>query len=182
MSREVLSRSAYLDRWQGLHGGYDPRTSRLVGPWLTFIYSLARPFARLGVPPDVVTLLGLVVSGVVVAERDAVDACSVAAGVDRRDEQRPHPGQVPQPHGQAQRRLVGHDGRPRVVHRVQRDVVGGERRRFRSCAEHGVTHLRHRVGGARGGVARVRRARGRREHERRLVVRRRSLAPTRDRD
>jgi CDP-diacylglycerol--glycerol-3-phosphate 3-phosphatidyltransferase len=66
MSREVLSRSAYLDRWQGLHGGYDPRSSRLVGPWLTVIYTLARPFARIGVPADVVTLLGLAVSGVVV--------------------------------------------------------------------------------------------------------------------
>jgi CDP-diacylglycerol--glycerol-3-phosphate 3-phosphatidyltransferase len=66
MRREVLSRPAYLDRWQGLHGGYDPRTSRLVGPWLTVIYALARPFARIGVPPDVVTLLGLAVSGLVV--------------------------------------------------------------------------------------------------------------------
>lgn len=64
--REVLDRSAYLDRWQELHGGVDPRASRLVGPWLSFIHALATPFARLGVPPDVVTLLGLVVSGVVV--------------------------------------------------------------------------------------------------------------------
>jgi CDP-diacylglycerol--glycerol-3-phosphate 3-phosphatidyltransferase len=37
-----------------------------VAPWLTVIYSLARPLARLGVPPDVVTLLGLAVSGAVV--------------------------------------------------------------------------------------------------------------------
>jgi phosphatidylglycerophosphate synthase len=66
VSREVLSRSAYLDRWQVLHGGYDPRSSRLVGPWLTVIHTLARPFARIGVPPDAVTLLGLAVSGVVV--------------------------------------------------------------------------------------------------------------------
>ena len=66
MSREVLGRSAYLDRWQELHGGVDPRSSRLVGPWLSFIHALAVPPARLGVPPDVVTLLGLVVSGVVV--------------------------------------------------------------------------------------------------------------------
>ena len=66
MTREVASRDAYLDRWRTLHGGYDPRSSRLVGPWLTVIYALARPFARIGVPPDVVTLLGLAVSGVVV--------------------------------------------------------------------------------------------------------------------
>jgi len=66
VTREVASRDAYLDRWRTLHGGYDPRSSRLVGPWLTVIYALARPFARIGVPPDVVTLLGLAVSGVVV--------------------------------------------------------------------------------------------------------------------
>ena len=66
MGREVLSRASYLDRWQTLHGGYDPRSSRLVGPWLTVVYSLARPFARIGVPPDAVTLLGLAVSGAVV--------------------------------------------------------------------------------------------------------------------
>jgi CDP-diacylglycerol--glycerol-3-phosphate 3-phosphatidyltransferase len=65
-AREVPTRAAYLDRWQELHGGYDPRGSRLVGPWLTVVYAVARPFARAGVAPDVVTLLGLVVSGVVV--------------------------------------------------------------------------------------------------------------------
>jgi CDP-diacylglycerol--glycerol-3-phosphate 3-phosphatidyltransferase len=66
MTREVLDRSAYLDRWQSLHGGYDPRSSRLVGPWLSLVYVCARPFARIGVPPDVVTLLGVLVSGIVV--------------------------------------------------------------------------------------------------------------------
>ncbi|MFN8169122.1 MAG: CDP-alcohol phosphatidyltransferase family protein [Candidatus Nanopelagicales bacterium] len=66
MAREVLGREAYLDRWQALHGGYDPRGSRLVGPWLATVHALARPFARLGVPPDVVTLLGVVVSALVV--------------------------------------------------------------------------------------------------------------------
>ena len=66
MTREVLTRDAYLDRWATLHGGYDPRSSRFVGPWLTTVYALARPLARLGVRPDVVTLLGVVLSGVVV--------------------------------------------------------------------------------------------------------------------
>ena len=61
--REVLSREAYLERWSVLHGGYDPRSSRFVGPWLTTIYAVARPVARLGVPPDVVTVLGLGVCG-----------------------------------------------------------------------------------------------------------------------
>lgn len=62
MSRSVLSREEYLDRWSTLHGGYDPRTSRIVGPWLTVVHAVATPFARLGVPPDVVTLLGGLVS------------------------------------------------------------------------------------------------------------------------
>jgi len=65
MPRDVPSRAAYLDTWQTLHGGYDPRGSRIVGPWLTVVYACARPFARIGVSPDAVTLLGLLVSGAV---------------------------------------------------------------------------------------------------------------------
>jgi CDP-diacylglycerol--glycerol-3-phosphate 3-phosphatidyltransferase len=64
--REVLSRDAYLERWSVLHGGYDPRSSRFVGPWLTTIYAVARPVARLGVRADAVTVLGLGVCGVAV--------------------------------------------------------------------------------------------------------------------
>ena len=60
------SREDYFDRWQVLHGGYDPRSSRLVGPWLSSVYVVARPFARMGVPPDAVTLLGLLVSSLAV--------------------------------------------------------------------------------------------------------------------
>jgi CDP-diacylglycerol--glycerol-3-phosphate 3-phosphatidyltransferase len=66
MARVVLTRDEYLDRWQSLHGGYDPRGSKLVGPWLAVVHAVARPFARVGVPPDVVTLLGVVVSALVV--------------------------------------------------------------------------------------------------------------------
>ncbi|MGE0818654.1 MAG: CDP-alcohol phosphatidyltransferase family protein [Candidatus Nanopelagicales bacterium] len=66
MSRSVLSREEYLDRWSALHGGYDPRGSKLVGPWLTVVHGAASPFARLGVPPDVVTVLGGLVSAVAV--------------------------------------------------------------------------------------------------------------------
>lgn len=66
MSRSVLSREEYLDRWSTLHGGYDPRTNRFVGPWLTLVHACASPFARLGVPPDVVTVLGGLLSVVVV--------------------------------------------------------------------------------------------------------------------
>jgi len=63
---DVPSRAEYFERWSELHGGYDPRQSRFVGPWLTLIYTLARPLAAVGMQPDVVTLLGVGVAGVVV--------------------------------------------------------------------------------------------------------------------
>ena len=54
---EVPSRDAYFDRWQELHGGYDPRTATVwVRFWLTLVYRIGRPLARRGVQPDVVTL------------------------------------------------------------------------------------------------------------------------------
>lgn len=62
----VLDRDGYFREWAALHGGYDPRESRLVGGWLTMAYVLARPLARMRVPPDLVTLLGLVVSAAAV--------------------------------------------------------------------------------------------------------------------
>ena len=55
----IPSRAEYLGQWSRLHGGYDPGGSRLVGPWLWLVYSCARPLARLGVPPDLVTAIGL---------------------------------------------------------------------------------------------------------------------------
>jgi CDP-diacylglycerol--glycerol-3-phosphate 3-phosphatidyltransferase len=62
-----LGREDYLDRWSQLHGGYDPRGSRLTHAWLTLAYTAARPLALLRVPPDAVTLLGVLVSGAAVA-------------------------------------------------------------------------------------------------------------------
>jgi len=62
----VPSRSEYFERWSELHGGYDPRESRFVGPWLTLIYTLARPLAAAGVHPDVLTVCGAIVAGGVV--------------------------------------------------------------------------------------------------------------------
>ena len=62
----VLDRDAYLDRWAQLHGGYDPRSSILSRTWLTVAYVLARPLARLRVPPDLVTWVGAGVSGLAV--------------------------------------------------------------------------------------------------------------------
>ena len=50
-----VDRDGYLDGWQRLHGGYDPRGNALVRGWLSGAYVVARPFAAAGVPPDAVT-------------------------------------------------------------------------------------------------------------------------------
>lgn len=60
------SRADYLARWSVLHGGYDPSSSRLVGPWLSLVYACSRQLVSLRVPPDLVTLVGLLVSGAAV--------------------------------------------------------------------------------------------------------------------
>lgn len=60
-----LSRHEYLDGWARLHG-VDPRASRLVHGWLSLSYAAARPLAAARVPPDGLTLLGLVVACAVV--------------------------------------------------------------------------------------------------------------------
>lgn len=49
----------YLARWQGLHGGYDPRGNPWVRGWLRLVYALARRPARWGVAPDALTLLAV---------------------------------------------------------------------------------------------------------------------------
>ena len=59
---ELPDRDGYFDRWSGLHGGVDPRASPLVGGWLTVTYGAARPLARRGVSPNVLTAVGLLVS------------------------------------------------------------------------------------------------------------------------
>jgi phosphatidylglycerophosphate synthase len=57
---EIADRDGYFDQWQVLHGGYDPRTATVwVRFWLTLVYRIARPLARRGVQPDVVTLSSL---------------------------------------------------------------------------------------------------------------------------
>lgn len=66
MARAVPSLDSYLDTWQGLHGGYDPRSSRVVGTWLRVVHACAVPFARAGASPDVVSLLGVLVSAAAV--------------------------------------------------------------------------------------------------------------------
>jgi CDP-diacylglycerol--glycerol-3-phosphate 3-phosphatidyltransferase len=60
-------RDTYYDRWADLHGGYDPRSNVLVRGWLSGVYVVARPVAAAGVSPDLVTALGVLVSGLAVA-------------------------------------------------------------------------------------------------------------------
>lgn len=60
--RDLPSLDGYLDGWQRLHGGYDPRGNAMVRGWLSISYAVARPFAAARVPPDLVTLVGVLVS------------------------------------------------------------------------------------------------------------------------
>lgn len=47
----------YFERWGRLHGGYEPRSgNRWLRGWLTLAYLAARPLARRGIMPDVLTL------------------------------------------------------------------------------------------------------------------------------
>ncbi len=63
MSRyEVPSRDAYFELWSALHLGYDPRAALWPRLWLSLTYYCARPLARRGVAPNLVTGLGAVVS------------------------------------------------------------------------------------------------------------------------
>jgi archaetidylinositol phosphate synthase len=55
-AQPVPDLDGYFDRWQRLHGDYDPRGSVWVRGWLRFSAVPARPLARLGVQPDVLTL------------------------------------------------------------------------------------------------------------------------------
>lgn len=55
----VPDRDGYLDRWAALHHGYDPRVNVWAHGLLTVSFVVARPLARRGVAPDVVTLWGV---------------------------------------------------------------------------------------------------------------------------
>jgi CDP-diacylglycerol--glycerol-3-phosphate 3-phosphatidyltransferase len=60
-------RGGYFGRWSELHGGYDPLTgSAWLRGWLTMVFALGRPLARLGVQPDVLTAWSVWLAGVVV--------------------------------------------------------------------------------------------------------------------
>lgn len=63
----VTSLDGYFDRWSQLHGGVDPRGTLLIRGWLTFAYVIARPVTALGVSPNLVTAVGLLVAACVPA-------------------------------------------------------------------------------------------------------------------
>lgn len=56
-----MDRATYLRQWSTLHGGARP--TGVVGGWLTVVHVLAQPLARWRVPPDAVTLMGLLIAG-----------------------------------------------------------------------------------------------------------------------
>jgi phosphatidylglycerophosphate synthase len=63
---EIPDRDGYFDQWSILHGGYDPRTGNpWLRGWLTMVYTIARPLARRGVQPDVLTLSSIWLAGAV---------------------------------------------------------------------------------------------------------------------
>lgn len=79
--RPVPSRDEYFDRWQVLHGGYDPRTgSAWLRGWLTMVYAIARPLARRGVQPDVVTVSSVWLAGLVLVLAEVGGRWWIAAG------------------------------------------------------------------------------------------------------
>ena len=78
----VPDREGYFDRWSATHGGYDPRTGSVwVRGWLSMVLVLARPLARRGVQPDVVTWSSLWLAGLVLVLADVGGWWAALAGV-----------------------------------------------------------------------------------------------------
>ena len=76
-----VDRAGYFDRWQVLHGGYDPRTgSAWLRGWLTMVHAIARPLARRGVQPDVVTVSSIWLAGLVLVLSQVGGRWWIAAG------------------------------------------------------------------------------------------------------
>ncbi len=78
---EIPDRDGYFDRWQVLHGGYDPRTGNpWLRGWLTMVYAIARPLARRGVQPDVLTISSIWLAGAVFVPADIGGRWAMLAG------------------------------------------------------------------------------------------------------
>lgn len=78
---EIPSKDAYFDKWSVLHGGYDPRTGNpWLRGWLTMVYAIARPLARRGVQPDVLTISSIWLAGAVFVPADIGGRWAMLAG------------------------------------------------------------------------------------------------------
>ncbi|HEU0101610.1 MAG TPA: CDP-alcohol phosphatidyltransferase family protein [Mycobacteriales bacterium] len=78
---QVPSRNGYFDRWQELHGGYDPRTGSVwLRGWLSMVYAIARPLGRRGVQPDVVTISSIWLAALVLVLAEVGGRWWIAAG------------------------------------------------------------------------------------------------------
>ena len=78
---EIPDRDGYFDRWSALHGGYDPRTGNAwLRGWLTMVYAIARPLARRGVQPDVLTISSIWLAGAVFVPADIGGRWAMLAG------------------------------------------------------------------------------------------------------
>jgi CDP-diacylglycerol--glycerol-3-phosphate 3-phosphatidyltransferase len=76
-----MQRPDYLALWSALHGGADP--SGIVGAWLRLMHALAAPLVRLRIPPDGVTVVGMLVAcaaPVLAGSGALVAAAAVVAG------------------------------------------------------------------------------------------------------
>jgi CDP-diacylglycerol--glycerol-3-phosphate 3-phosphatidyltransferase len=79
--------AAFVAAWSSLHGGYPASRSRIVSRWLRLMERLARPLARAGVAPDLITVAAVVVAAAscaLTADRwllMAAAACAAANGV-----------------------------------------------------------------------------------------------------
>lgn len=79
--RAPADRAGYFDQWQRLHGGYDPRTGSVwLRGWLTMVHAIARPLARFGVQPDVVTISSMWLAGLVLVLSQLGGRWWIAAG------------------------------------------------------------------------------------------------------
>jgi len=79
--REIPTRDGYFDQWSVLHGGYDPRTGNpWLRGWLTMVYAIARPLARRGVQPDVITISSIWLAAAVFVPANAGGRWAILAG------------------------------------------------------------------------------------------------------
>lgn len=78
---EIPDKDGYFDKWSALHGGYDPRTGNpWLRGWLTMVYRIARPLAKRGVQPDVLTISSIWLAGAVFVPADIGGRWAMLAG------------------------------------------------------------------------------------------------------